>query len=216
MTIEEKQEALAKISEEVALCKRCPLYKGTNPVPGEGNANADILFIGEAPGFHEDQQGRPFVGRSGQLLAAGLKRIGLGREDVFIANMIRHRPPNNRDPLPNELTACKVWLDQQIKIIEPKFVVTLGRFAMEKFLPGVFISKAHGQSKAITWEGNNFLLFPMFHPSAALRSRDVLNQFAQDFDKLKKELASTSPTKSEEITNNKDKNSSDNEQLKLI
>lgn len=184
----DKLSALQKIAEEVALCRRCQLYKGVNPVPGEGNPDAQVMFIGEAPGFYENKLGRPFVGRSGQLLERELLRIGMSREEVFIANMVRHRPPNNRDPLPKELAACTVWLDAQMKVIQPQLVVTLGRFAMEKFISGQFISRIHGQAQHVTWLENSFQLFPMFHPSAALRNPLVNKQFVEDFDKLKKVL----------------------------
>ena len=176
---------LDQITKQIAICTRCPLSKGANPVPGEGNPNAEIVFVGEAPGFHEDRLGRPFVGVSGKLLDEGLAGIGLKRRDVWIGNMVKHRPPDNRDPLPNELAACKIYLDQQLKIIKPKFVVTLGRFAMDKFISGVFISKVHGEATPITWEGNNFLLFPMYHPAAALRNPMTMKDFKADFIKLK-------------------------------
>lgn len=176
---------LLQLTKEIALCKNCPLYEGANPVPGEGNPHAQVIFIGEAPGFHEDRLGRPFVGQSGKLLDESLAEIGLKRSDVWIGNILKHRPPNNRDPLPAEISACKTFLDRQIKIIKPQYVVTLGRFAMEKFISGQFISKVHGQSTPVVWEGNHFLLFPMYHPAAALRGTATMKDFKSDFNKLK-------------------------------
>lgn len=139
-------DTLKSIAQEIEQCKDCPLYKNTtHAVPGEGNPQAKIVFLGEAPGFYEDQQGLPFVGRSGKLLDFCLEKVGLQRSDVWIGNVIKHRPPKNRDPLPQEISACKTFLDRQLKLIQPKFVVTLGRFAMEKFVSGMYISRVHGQ-----------------------------------------------------------------------
>src|SRR5512137_921879 len=136
---------LSDLYREIAACQRCSLYRtATRAVPGEGPENASIMFIGEAPGFHEDQQGRPFVGAAGQFLENLLASIGLKREQVYIANMTKHRPPNNRDPLPGEIVACRPWLDKQLEIIKPRIVVTLGRHSMEMFFPGKSISKIHG------------------------------------------------------------------------
>ena len=154
-------DKLKALNQAVATCTKCPLYKGTtNPVPGDGNPDADIMFIGEAPGFHEDQQGLPFVGRAGHLLNKSLAIINLEREDVFIANMIKHRPPENRDPKTEELDSCRPFLEQQIKIIQPKIVCTLGRFAMEYFIQGVKISQIHGQPRWVTWHGQKLLVVP--------------------------------------------------------
>lgn len=191
MTFEERQQKLQEITVSIAKCTKCPLYLGTNPVPGEGNPEAEVIFIGEAPGFHEDKIGRPFVGVSGKLLDESLATIGLNRSSVWIGNMIKHRPPENRDPLPIELVSCKIYLDQQLKVIRPRFVVTLGRFAMEKFIANQFISKVHGQQLPVTWEGNTFLLFPMYHPAAALRGTGTMNEFKSDFLKLGQLLKNT-------------------------
>jgi uracil-DNA glycosylase len=186
MDTPKKIEALDQIAQVIKKCTLCPLYQGTeNSVPGEGNPNTDIMFIGEAPGANEDRLGRPFVGRAGQLLETSLHEIGLTRSDVWIGNMIKHRPPDNRDPLPHELNSCKTHLDQQLKIINPKYLITLGRFAMEKFVSGIFISHVHGQAFPVEWEGNQFLLFPMYHPAAALRNPKMMQDFKADFIKLK-------------------------------
>lgn len=181
-----KIKALSNLNEIINKCSNCPLFQGaTNAVPGEGNPDSLLMFIGEAPGANEDRLGRPFVGRAGQLLENTLHEIGLRRSDVWIGNMIKHRPPDNRDPLPHELNACKTYLDQQIKIINPKYIVTLGRFAMEKFVSGVYISRVHGQAFPVEWEGNELLLFPMYHPAAALRNPQMMREFKADFIKLK-------------------------------
>jgi DNA polymerase len=173
---------LASLAAKVEACKNCSLYKtATHGVPGEGNPGAKIFFIGEAPGFYEDQSGRPFVGRAGQLLEKTLLQVGLKRDEVFIGNVIKHRPPENRDPIPAEISACAPWLDQQLAIIRPKVIVTLGRFSMAKFLPGVRISSAHGVAKKV----RDYIVLPMYHPAAALRSPEMMRAFAADFAKNK-------------------------------
>jgi uracil-DNA glycosylase family 4 len=156
---------LTELYEEIAGCQRCILAQSRkNPVPGEGPQNAQILFIGEGPGFHEDQQGRPFVGAAGHFLEELLAEIGLTREDVYICNVIKCRPPQNRDPLPEEIEACKPFLDRQIEIISPQMIVTLGRFSMERYFPGAKISQVHGQPRKI----GGIIYYPMYHPAAAL------------------------------------------------
>ena len=156
---------LTELYEEIAGCQRCILAQSRkNPVPGEGPQNAQVLFIGEGPGFHEDQQGRPFVGAAGHFLEELLAEIGLTREDVYICNVIKCRPPQNRDPLPEEIEACKPFLDRQIEIISPQMVVTLGRFSMERYFPGAKISQVHGQPRKI----GGIIYYPMYHPAAAL------------------------------------------------
>jgi len=185
----EKEEKLAKIAERIASCQKCPLYKtATNPVPGNGSAEAEVMFIGEAPGFNEDQKGIPFCGAAGHLLDELLTGIGLSRDKVFVANMLKHRPPNNRDPLPEEMEACKDYLDEQIKTIEPKCIVTLGRFAMTKFLPYGKISVDHGKGKLIDYEGVRYIFIPMFHPAAALRATQVEQELRADFKKMPEEI----------------------------
>jgi len=156
---------LTELYEEIAVCQRCELAKGrTQTVPGDGSEKAEIMFIGEAPGFHEDRQGRPFVGAAGQFLDELLASIGLKREDVYIANVIKCRPPGNRAPLPDEIEACRPYLDQQIELIQPKLIVTLGRFSMARYFPNASITRIHGQPKRI----GNRIYYPMFHPAAAL------------------------------------------------
>lgn len=187
MPAEEKREQLSKIAKKVAACTRCPLYKETtNPVPGEGNPEAKIMFVGEGPGFWEDKKGRPFVGPAGKLLDQLIKSIGLEREEVFIGNVIKHRPPGNRDPLAEEIEACRIYLDGQIKIIDPEIIVTLGRFSMNKFFPGEFISRIHGQARFVDFAGKRRIAIAMYHPAAALRSAGVLEQLKEDFQNIKK------------------------------
>jgi DNA polymerase len=183
--IVDKQQELEQIAKLVSQCQKCPLYKhATKAVPGAGSAEAEIFFVGEGPGYHEDQQGLPFVGAAGKLLDTMLKEIGLKREDVFIGNMVKHRPPNNRDPEPAELAACMPWLDQQLAIIRPKMIVTLGRFSMAKFIPDGKISRVHGQARFVTFQDQKVLVVPFFHPAAALRNGNVMSQFREDFLKL--------------------------------
>jgi len=145
-------------------------------VPGEGPQDAEIMFIGEAPGFHEDQQGRPFVGASGRFLEELLESIGLTRDDVFIANVIKCRPPSNRDPLPDEIKACKPLLDRQLELIQPKLVVTLGRFSMARAFPKARISRIHGQPRKI----GGVLYYPMYHPAAALHQPSLRSTIKED------------------------------------
>jgi uracil-DNA glycosylase family 4 len=157
--------ALTELYEEIASCQRCILSESRkNAVPGEGPEDADIVFIGEGPGFHEDQQARPFVGAAGQFLEELLADIGMCRESVYICNVIKCRPPGNRDPLPEEIEACKPYLERQIEIISPRMIVTLGRFSMERYFPGAKISQIHGQARKI----QGIIYYPMYHPAAAL------------------------------------------------
>ena len=179
--LELRQAELAAIAAEVRACQLCKLHRGaTHGVPGEGPATAEILFIGEGPGFHEDQQGRPFVGASGKFLEEMLASIGLQREQVFIANVVKHRPPNNRDPEPDEIAACSGYLDRQIAAIDPLLIVTLGRYSMRKFFPGASISAIHGQPKLV--DGRPVV--PMFHPAAALHQQSLRQTLLDDFKKL--------------------------------
>lgn len=173
----DKKEELAKL--EVS-AKKTLNHPGTNLVFGEGNPDSQVLFIGEAPGFNEDRLGRPFVGQAGRLLDKALADAGIKREDVYITNVLKNRPPENRDPLPAEIEEAAPFLDQQLAIISPDVVVTLGRFSMGKFLPGVKISQVHGEPKRV----GRYLIVPMFHPAAALRNPAVLRLFEEDFRKL--------------------------------
>ncbi|MBI2955666.1 MAG: uracil-DNA glycosylase [Chloroflexi bacterium] len=170
-----------ELSAEIAQCQACSLaITRLKVVPGEGREDADILFIGEAPGWHENQQGRPFVGPAGQLLDDLLVSIGLNRSEVYIANVIKCRPPNNRDPLPAEIEACAHFLDRQITIIQPRMIVTLGRYSMGKFFPGESISRIHGVARA----RGGVLLFPMYHPAAALHQPSLRKILETDMAKI--------------------------------
>ena len=177
---------LTDLVAEVTVCTQCILSKSRlKAVPGEGPANADIMFIGEGPGFHENQQGRPFVGAAGQFLDELLKSIGLKREDVYITNVVKCRPPGNRDPLPEEIEACKQYLDRQIAIIKPKVIVTLGRFSMARAFPNAKISAIHGQPRKI----DGIVYVPMFHPAAALHQPSLRKTVEEDFKQLPQILA---------------------------
>jgi len=168
---------LEALAAEIAECTRCLLHRGrTKAVPGEGLPDADIMFVGEAPGFHEDQQGRPFVGAAGNFLDELLEMIGLGRQDVYIANVIKCRPPGNRDPLPEEIEACKPFLDRQIELIKPELVVTLGRFSMARAFPKARISRIHGQPRKI----GGVIYYPMYHPAAALHQPSLRRTVEED------------------------------------
>lgn len=180
------QMTLHQIARAVHDCTRCSLHQGrTRAVPGEGNPEADIMLIGEGPGFHEDKQARPFVGASGKFLESLLNDIGYKREDVFIANVVKCRPPHNRDPQPEELAACKDYLDRQIELVDPKVIVTLGRYSMYRYFPGESISKIHGQPKRV----GNRLIVPMFHPAAALHQPRWKPLIIEDFKKLPQFIA---------------------------
>jgi uracil-DNA glycosylase len=180
-TTEEKRQALEEIAAEVRRCQRCPLYKGAlKGVPGEGDPDAEVMLVGEAPGWHENQQGRPFVGAAGQFLNDLLRSVGLRREQVFIANVIKHRPPDNRDPLPDEMAACLPYLDRQIEIIDPRVIVTLGRFSMARFFPGERISRIHGLAR----RHGNRLVLPLYHPAAALHQGTLRRTVEEDFRRL--------------------------------
>ena len=189
MSREEKAEALRILNElELASCiAQCDLYKtAKQAVPGVGNPDADIMVIGEAPGAKEDETGVPFVGAAGKLLTELLASINVQREDIFIANCIKHRPPANRDPLPEEIKIYGPWLQGQIDIIDPKVIITLGRFSMEFVLgPGFSISKVHGQPK----RKNGKVVVPMYHPAAALYSGNLRPVLLADFQKIPKILA---------------------------
>lgn len=190
MTIIEKKKKLDELSLKMERELSYELAKtATHCVPGEGSADADILFIGEAPGRDEDMSGRPFVGRSGQLLRANIRRVGYEEDEVFIANVVKHRPPENRDPTPEEIAHCAPYLDEQIRIIAPKVIVTVGRFSMGKFFPNQKISGIHGRVFKITWDGQTYFVFPLYHPAAALRSTAMKQAFERDFDKLPKIVA---------------------------
>jgi len=174
-------EILAQVAAEVSVCTRCMLHHSRkNAVPGEGPSNASMMFIGEGPGFHENEQGRPFVGAAGNFLVELLHSIGMKREQVFIGNVVKCRPPNNRDPLPEELTACSEFLERQIQAINPTVIVTLGRYSMARFMPTAKISDVHGQSFIIKGR----LIVPMYHPAAALHQPSLKSVVIEDFSRL--------------------------------
>ncbi len=182
MQKEEKRKILIELMKKMKADDSLPLKAGcTNLVFGEGNVDTKVLFIGEGPGFYEDQQALPFVGRAGQLLNELLTSIGLERKEVFITNVVHHRPPQNRDPLPEEMAAYQPYLDKIIEVIDPKVIVTLGRFSMGKFLPGVTITRVHGKPEVVSWNGRDITIVPMYHPAAALRNGSIKEQLAKDF-----------------------------------
>ena len=178
--------ALSELYQEIAACQRCDLAKDRiRAVPGEGSENAEIMFIGEAPGFHEDQQGRPFVGPAGQFLDKLITSIGLKREQVYITNVVKSRPPGNRDPLPAEIVACRQWLDRQIELIHPRMIVTLGRYSMAMFFPGKSIGKIHGTAQ----KRDDVIYYAMYHPAAALHQQGLRQTIEADMLKIPSLLA---------------------------
>ena len=184
-----KKKALEELQKKMEEDDSLPLKKGaTRLVFGIGNPRAEVLFIGEGPGYWEDQKAEPFVGNAGKFLDQLLQLIKLAREEVYITNVVHHRTPNNRDPEPNEIKAYGKYLDEMIKTIDPKIIVTLGRFSMGKFLPGVFISSVHGKSRRVTWGGKSIIIMPMYHPAAGLRNGDIKRKTTRDFLKLPKLL----------------------------
>lgn len=183
-----EHDSLDAIAADVRGCTRCVLHKSRlNAVPGEGSGIAGVYFIGEGPGYHENQQGRPFVGAAGQYLTELLASIGLERPVVFITNVVRCRPPENRDPLPDEIATCDAYTQRQLAVLRPKVVVTLGRHATARFLPGETISRAHGQPR----QRGDVVVFPMFHPAAALHQPSLRDALVEDFKKLAEFLERT-------------------------
>jgi uracil-DNA glycosylase len=182
----EHADPLQAYREAVASCTRCRLAQGrTQVVFGSGNPEAELMFVGEAPGFHEDKQGLPFVGQAGKLLGTLLEGIGMTRADVFVANVLKCRPPGNRDPQPDEIEACEGHLFRQIELIRPRVVATLGNFAT-KLLSGsqVGITRVHGQERESTLGGRTVLLYPLYHPAAALYTPAMLKVLEADFARL--------------------------------
>ena len=176
-----QDQVLKEIADEVASCKKCELFHSREKgVPGEGPSNAKIMFIGEGPGFHENMQGRPFVGAAGDLLVELLQEIGLNREDVFITNVVKCRPPGNRDPALEELMACSPYLERQLQAINPKVIVTLGRFSMARFIPHAKISEIHGNPIQVKGK----LVVPFYHPAAALHRPSLRADVEKDFAAL--------------------------------
>jgi len=177
---------LSVLCDQIRICQKCGLGRlRLKAVPGEGPENASIMFIGEAPGWHENQQGRPFVGPAGQFLDELLASINLKRQDVYITNVIKCRPPENRDPLPDEIAACADYLDRQIALIKPKVVVTLGRYSMARFFGQESISRIHGQPRKV----DDVIVFPMYHPAAALHQPRLRQDLINDMKKLPAILA---------------------------
>src|SRR6478736_2807887 len=170
---DERQAALDAIADEVRTCTRCRLHEGrTKAVPGEGDPDTEVVFVGEGPGFNEDREGRPFVGRAGGMLVRLLGSIGWQREDVFITNVVKCRPPDNRDPQPDEIAACAPYLRRQLEVLDPAVIVTLGRYSMGTFMPGARISQAHGTVRPVdpATGAASATVFAMYHPAAALRT----------------------------------------------
>lgn len=183
---EKRRNELVEVFHEARACVKCPLSESrTQVVFGAGNADADLMFVGEAPGAEEDRQGLPFVGRSGALLTSMLENAGISREEVFIANTLKCRPPENRDPTPTEIETCRPWLTEQIRLIEPRVVATLGNFAT-KLLSGdqTGITKVHGKPQVKTLGSRTVFLLPLFHPAAGLRARGTAELLAADINAL--------------------------------
>jgi DNA polymerase len=177
---------LAEVAAEVKGCPKCELARTrTNAVPGDGDPQARVMLIGEGPGYYEDRDGRPFVGNAGKFLNELLGKAGLTRDEVFVTNVVKCRPPGNRDPLPDEMAACAPYLERQIAAIDPEVIVTLGRFSMSRWFPGERISKIHGQPKR---DGHR-LVVPMYHPAAALHQASLRGAIEEDFARLPKLLA---------------------------
>ncbi len=187
---------LTILYDQVRACTKCDLSKGrTNAVPGEGPENAAILFIGEAPGFHEDRQGRPFVGPAGKYLDELLGLIGMKREEVYICNVVKCRPPQNRDPQPEEMDACRAYLDKQIELIQPKVIITISRFALARWFPNTKISAIHGTAKRI----GAFVVLPMYHPAAALHQPSLKRVLEEDFKRVPRILKEMASLKEETL-----------------
>ena len=175
------ERALHNLEDQIRACTKCRLHQTrTQAVPGDGPYTAEIMFIGEAPGYHEDKQGKPFVGAAGRYLNHLLEKNGLSRADVYITNIVKCRPPKNRDPLPDEIAACSPYLDRQIELINPRVIVTLGRFALQHFFPGASITRVHGQVR----EKDGRIFFPIFHPAAGLHQPKWQPALEEDFKRL--------------------------------
>lgn len=207
-----KQKQLDDLKSQALNDNYLPLKKGaTNLVFGVGNPESEVLFLGEGPGYWEDMKAEPFVGNAGQLLNKALIAINLKREDVYITNVVMHRPPENRDPLPEELNTYQKYVDGIIEIIDPDLIITLGRFSMSKFLPNVFISGVHGKEFEVDINGKKITIYPMYHPAAALRNGDVMAKFKEDFMRIPDILMKIKNTKTVNI-DTKEKE----EQMKLL
>jgi uracil-DNA glycosylase len=192
---EQRRQALVEVYRKASVCTRCPLAEGrTNVVFGNGNADADLMFVGEAPGAEEDRQGLPFVGRAGGLLTELLAGIDLARREVFVANVLKCRPPGNRDPHPEEINSCWPYLERQIELIEPRVIATLGNFAT-KLLTGsrVGITRVRGTPQVHTLGGRSVFVMPLLHPAAALRTPSLLMTLREDFARLPELIATEAP-----------------------
>ncbi|MBI4789867.1 MAG: uracil-DNA glycosylase [Chloroflexi bacterium] len=189
---------LTDMYAQIRVCPKCDLSQSrTNAVPGEGPENAEIMFIGEGPGFHEDRQGRPFVGPAGQYLDELLGLIGMDRQKVYITNVVKCRPPQNRDPLPYEMDACRPYLDRQIELIKPKVIITISRYAMGRWFPDKKISEIHGKPKRF----GDLVVIPMYHPAAALHQSSLKATLEADFKRVPqilKDISAIQPAKAEE------------------
>jgi len=207
------EETLAQIANEVSTCQKCALYHSRKlSVPGEGPANSEVMFIGEGPGFHENEQGRPFIGAAGNFLNELLAEAGLKRLEVWIGNVVKCRPPGNRDPLPEELLACNVYLERQITAINPKIIITLGRFSMGKYMPGAKISSVHGQMRRV---GDCFVI-AMFHPAAALHQAALKPAILKDFAQLPKLLEQARTALNRSVSAEMEEPKEDPKQLSLF
>lgn len=187
MTRDERRAALEQIANEVRACTACRLAEGrTRAVPGEGDPDTEVVFVGEGPGFNEDREGRPFVGRAGGLLVRLLGSVGWGRDDVFITNVVKCRPPDNRDPEPDEIAACAPFLRRQLEALDPALVVTLGRYSMGTFMPGARIGQVHGTTKPAdpATGARDALVFAMYHPAAALRAPALERESLEDIGRV--------------------------------
>ncbi len=187
MTAADRGAALEAIAAEVRTCTSCRLHETrTRAVPGEGNPDTEVVFVGEGPGFNEDREGRPFVGRAGALLVKFLATLGWRRDDVFITNIVKCRPPENRDPEPDEIAACAPYLRRQLEILDPALVVTLGRHSLGRFMPGERISSAHGTLRPVdpSTGAANALAFALYHPAAALRASEIERTSYADFARI--------------------------------
>jgi uracil-DNA glycosylase len=183
VTHDERQAALDEVAAQVRTCQNCRLHQTrTNAVPGEGSADTEVVFVGEGPGFHEDRLGRPFVGRAGDLLTKYLGTLRWTRDQVFITNVVKCRPPDNRDPEPDEVAACAPYLKRQLEVLDPALIVTLGRHSLGRFMPGERISQAHGTSRPVdpASGASSAMAFALYHPAAALRSTEVERQSYSD------------------------------------
>jgi len=181
-----KEQTLKRLAKAIEACEKCRLHKSrVNAAPGEGNVNSEIVFVGEALGEQEAKLGRPFVGRAGKLLEELLQSISLKRDEVWITNVVKDRPPENRNPMVDEVRACSPYLDEEIKIIGPKLIIPLGKFATEYFIKDGKISRDHGVPKRV----KNYIIYPLYHPAAGLRSTQVAKILKSDFKKIPKVLA---------------------------